>query len=243
MIRTGGDTARPGAAQPDTVRLRNRLRKRALNLIEYAPRTGEELRQRLGERPWARGQGELIDEVVGECAARGLLGGPGHDRALRDRLFAYATDLLARAPRTERDLRRRLMRPAWTNAALVEEVVEALRRYGYVDDEEFARRYAEGRASAGKSGARRLRLELRAKGVNDSEAIERAVREAIERSPEAETIDALIAKKLRGRTAADAGELRRLRDFLLRRGFDPDTVRERLRALDRDLVDEAGGDS
>jgi regulatory protein len=226
-------------ASPDPVRLRARLRKRALNLIEYAPRTGDELRQRLAERPWARGQTELIEEVVAECEGRGLLGGSGHDRALRDRLFAYATDLLARAPRTERELRRRLMRPVWTNVALVDDVIGALERYGYVDDEAFARRYADGRAAAGKSGARRLRLELRAKGVADQEAIERAVREAIERTPEAETIDALIAKRLRGR-AADEVELRRLRDFLLRRGFDPETIRERLRAINREAVDGAG---
>jgi regulatory protein len=237
-----GEVDRRGSgAAPDPARLRERvrgrLRKRALNLIEYAPRTADELRQRLAERPWARGQGELIDEVVADCVARGLIGGPGHERALRDRLFAYAADLLARAPRTERELRRRLLRPAWTNAALVDEVVEALRRYRYLDDEEYARRYADARASAGKSGARRLRLELRAKGVTDGDMIERAVREAVERSPEAETIDALIAKRLRGR-AADEAELRRVRDFLLRRGFDPETVRERLRAVNRDVVDE-----
>lgn len=227
-----------GRAEPDDARVRARIRKRALNLIDYAPRTEDELRDRLAERPWARGCSELIDSVVAECVARGLLGGEGHERALRDRLFAYATDLLARAPRTERDLRARLTRPKWSRPEHVEEVIAALRRYGYIDDEEYARRYAEARATSGRSGARRIRLELRAKGVADRETIERAVAEATERAPEAEAIDALIAKRLRGRDASDLAELKRMRDFLLRRGFDPETVRERLSRLNRAVDDE-----
>ena len=118
-----------------------------------------------------------------------------------------------------------------TTKWLVDEVVGALQRYGYVDDEAFARRFAENRASAGKSGARRLRLELRAKGIMDSETIDRVVREAVERAPESESIDRLIEKRLRGRPVEDPKELRRLRDFLLRRGFDPETIAERLAAI------------
>lgn len=117
-------------------------------------------------------------------------------------------------------------------------MIAALRRYGYIDDEEYARRYAEARATSGRSGARRIRLELRAKGVADRETIERAVAEATERAPEAEAIDALIAKRLRGRDASDLAELKRMRDFLLRRGFDPETVRERLSRLNRAVDDE-----
>src|ERR1051325_2254467 len=73
-------------------RVRERLRIRALNLIGYAPRTADELRKRLAERQWAKGHSDLIDAVVEDCTSRGLLGGEGHERALRDRLFAYATD-------------------------------------------------------------------------------------------------------------------------------------------------------
>jgi regulatory protein len=209
-------------------RLRDRIRKRALNLVNYAPRTADELRMRLAEKSWAKGHQDAIDDVVRDFEARGMIGGAGHERALRDRLFAYAVDLLARAPRTERDLKRRLTRPVWSSPGIVEDVLAALRRYNYVNDEEYARRFAETRAASGRSGARRLRLELRAKGIADSETIDKAVREAVERSPEEDAIDRLIAKRLRGRDAADPVELRRLRDFLLRRGFDPEAVRERI---------------
>jgi regulatory protein len=144
-------------------------------------------------------------------------------------------NLLARAARTERELRRRLGRPLWSTPALVDDVVAALKRYGYVDDEDFARRYAERRAVAGKSGARLLRLELRAKGVEDKEVIEEAVRDAFERAPETDAIDALVAKRTRGRPVTDPDDMRRLRDFLLRRGFDPETVYERLRRIGKGI--------
>jgi regulatory protein len=222
--------------RPDA--LRERLRRRALRLVEFLPRTEEELRLRLSEKAWARPHPELVDEVVADCAKKGLLGGEGHEKALRDRLFGYAVNLLAHAARTERELRRRLARPVWSTPALVDDVVAALKRYGYVDDEDYARRYAERRAASGRSGARRLRLELRAKGVEDREVIDEAVREAFERAPEADAVDALIAKRTRGRPVTDPDEMRRLRDFLLRRGFDPDTVYERLRAVAKGIEEE-----
>lgn len=218
--------------------LRDRLRKRALRLIEALPRTEDELRTRLAEKPWARPHAELIDEVVADCASRGLFGGVGHDRALRDRLFNYAANLLAHAARTERELRQRLGKPSWSRADMVEDVIGALKRYGYVDDEDFARRFAERRAASGRSGARKLRLELRARGVEDKETIERAVDEAFTRAPESDAIDALIAKKQRGRPLKDANDLRKLRDFLLRRGFDPETVYEKVRAIGRGVADD-----
>ena len=219
----------------DDERVRDRIRKRAVNLIEFAPRTADELRGRLAERPWARGRSDLIESVIAQCEKQGLLGGPGHEKAMRDRLFAYAVDLLARAARTERDLRRRLSRPVWSSPSIVEDVVESLRRYGYLDDEAFAKRFADHRASAGKGGARRLRLELRAKGRRGSRDDRTRGLGGVRASARDRSIDALIAKRLRGK-APDVVELRRIRDFLLRRGFDPGLVSERLRAVGKNIV-------
>lgn len=219
----------------DDEALARRLGVRARRLIEALPRTEDELRVRLLEKPWAKPRPDLVERAVADCLDRGLIGGAGHTKALRDRLFNYAVWLLARAPRTERELRRRLARPRFSSPEFVEDVVSALKRYGYVDDEDFARRYAERRATGGKSGARLLRMELRAKGVMDSEAIDRAVSEAFERAPEADAIDALIERRLSRATSVDRNDLRKIGDFLLRRGFDPETVRERLRERARDI--------
>ncbi len=222
----------------DDAALSRRLGVRARRLIEALPRTEDELRVRLLEKPWAKARPDLVDQAVADCLSRGLIGGAGHAKALRDRLFNYAVWLLARAPRTERELRRRLSRPRFSSPEFVEDVVSALKRYGYVDDEDFAMRYAERRAAGGKSGARLLRMELKAKGVADTEAIDRAVREAFERAPEADAIDALIERRLSRSANVDRNELRKVGDFLLRRGFDPETVRERL----RERASNLGGD-
>ena len=102
--------------------MRDRLRRRARRLVEALPRTADELRGRLSEKPWARLHGDLVEQVVAECAEKGLLGGGGHAKALRDRLFNYAVSLLAHSARTERELRRRLARPVWSTSVLVDDV-------------------------------------------------------------------------------------------------------------------------
>lgn len=223
----------------DDAALARRIGVRARRLIEALPRSEDELRVRLLEKVWARARPDLVDVAVADCVERGLIGGVGYKKALRDRLFNYAVWLLARAPRTERELRRRLARPRFSSAEAVEDVVSALKRYGYVDDDDFAMRYAERRASAGKSGARLLRMELKARGVEDRETIDRAVREAFERTPEADAIDALIERRLSRREAVDRDDLRKLGDYLLRRGFNPDTVRERIRDRASHLSDDS----
>jgi regulatory protein len=155
----------------------------------------------------------------------------GQPKMLRDQLFDTAVRSLARAPRTERQIRARLERLGWATPELVDDVVHSLRRYGYLDDAEFARRYCEQRAEAGKGAPGRLRAELRRKGIDDGETIERAIAATLERRPERESIEALLEKRLRGRTHLDDRELRRLRDALLRDGFDRELVAERLRSL------------
>lgn len=222
--------------------LTRRIAVRARRLVESLPRTEDELRDRLLEKPWARPRPDLVESAVADCVARGLIGGAGHAKALRDRLFSYAVWLLARAPRTERELRQRLNRRRFSSPEFVEDVVASLKRYGYVDDDDYARRYAERRATGGRTGARLLRMELRAKGVTDAESVDRAVREAFEGAPEADAIDGLIERRLSRRTDIDRDDLRKVGDFLLRRGFDPDLVRDRLRARARDLHVDAAVD-
>ena len=129
-----------GEGRPDDAEiLSRRLVTRARRLIEAFPRTEDELRERLLEREWARGHPDAVERAVRDCVARGLIGGAGHAKAIRDRLFNHAVGLLARSPRTERELRRRLARPRFSTPELVDDVVAALKRYGYVDDDDVAR--------------------------------------------------------------------------------------------------------
>ena len=70
--------------------------------------------------------------------------------------------------RTEADLRRLMftrVEPGEHGQAIIATVVKRLREYGYLDDTAFAETYARLRQENEKFGARRVRQDLRQKGV------------------------------------------------------------------------------
>ena len=154
-----------------------------------------------------------------------------------------ALRFLGARPRTRWEVDRRLRR-----ADASEEVVEAtlgrLAELGYVDDAAFARWWAEQRDRHAPRGRRLLEAELRRSGV-PHEVIE-AHRDELaspERAPEDRGLPASEADRardaldrhLRGRRMPDDPKaLQRLGMFLVRRGFDPETVRATLRAAGAD---------
>lgn len=108
---------------------------------------------------------------------------------------------------------------------------------GYVDDEAFARWWAEARARGRRVGSRRLRQELLAKGI-PREMVEAAIAAAFEEVGEAdralEAARRRLPALLRGSGARAGG---RLADYLLRRGYPASAVRRAVRTL---LTDRAG---
>jgi regulatory protein len=84
-------------------------------------------------------------------------------------LFDYAVKALGRQMRTEADLRR-LMRtrvePGEGGEAVVDAVLIKLKEYGYLDDAAFAETYARLRQENEKLGERRVRQDLKQKGLN-----------------------------------------------------------------------------
>lgn len=132
------------------------------------------------------------------------------------RARAVALDLLARKAWTCHQLHRRLARRG-APADVADAVVTDLAARGYLDDRAFAAAWAESRGSGQGLGARRLRAELRARGV-DRDLVEAALTGVAEVE---ETRARLLAAR---RLPALAGQrpdrvARRLHDYLLRRGF------------------------
>ncbi len=118
------------------------------------------------------------------------------------------------------EILRRLQRKGHASPA-AEEAVGALRESGLIDDAEFARHYARTRAVRQRFGTRRLLAELRRLGVQDKVA-ELAVREALEQDgvDESTVLKEAAEKKARTLTGLDPETAkRRLRSYLLRRGF------------------------
>ncbi len=118
---------------------------------------------------------------------------------------------------------------------------------GYVDDQAFARWWAEARARGRRVGSHRLRQELLAKGIPRAMA-EAAITAAFEEVGESErALDAgrrRLPALLRGQAERAPA---RLADYLLRRGYPAATVRHAVRALlaergaDLSGIDDEGG--
>ena len=84
-------------------------------------------------------------------------------------LYDYAVRALGRSMRTEAELRRLMqarVEPGEHGEAIVAAVVQRLREHGYLDDRAFAEAYTRLRQENEKLGARRVRRNLRQKGVS-----------------------------------------------------------------------------
>jgi len=145
-------------------------------------------------------------------------------RAAALRILAYRA-----LPSTE--IRRRLVRKGYAKPA-ADEAVGALVASALISDGEFARHFARTRARRFRYGPARLAKDLRRLGIGPEEAA-RAVRDALadEGVEPVELLREAAARKLA--TLADldlATRRRRLKTYLLRRGFAASDVIEVVKA-------------
>ncbi|HET9016292.1 MAG TPA: RecX family transcriptional regulator [Thermomicrobiaceae bacterium] len=144
-----------------------------------------------------------------------------------ERATQAALQFLAYRPRARQEVRRRLRRRGFSDAA-ADAAIAKLEGWRYLDDAEFARLWVENREEHQPRGRRLLESELRAKGVDAEVA-----RQAVDATGGDELPAALdLARKrlasLRG--LDEATQRRRLASFLQRRGYGWDVVRPVLAA-------------
>ena len=146
--------------------------------------------------------------------------------------------MLAAKARSVEELRERLLEGRGATRSIVEEVVDRLREYGYLDDSRFAQSYATLRVQQRPIGRQRLERDLWLKKIDKATA-DAALDQVFESTPEAEIIDRAIAKRirLRGRPKTRA-EAKKLFDHLLRQGFAFELVSEKVRAVSKSELDE-----
>jgi regulatory protein len=158
-----------------------------------------------------------------------------------------AVGFLGMRPRTRWETERRLRR-AGAAEPVIAETVDRLTELGYLDDAAFARWWGEQRDRHAPRGSRMIEAELRQHGV-PREVIEayRVEHQAPDRRPEDEAVPAneaeraqdALAGHLRGRPLpTEPKALQRLGMFLVRRGFDPDTVRTAIRNAGAESTDD-----
>lgn len=146
----------------------------------------------------------------------------------RERTMNRAVKLLAAKPRSVLELRERLLEKPWTDADIVDTVIEKLKEYNYLNDEQFARDVALSKLRQKPQGKRRLQMSMSQKKLSKI-TVEAAIRDAYETLPEDELIELAIQKRLRLRgKPVTRDEKKRFYDHLLRQGFDYGSIREKL---------------
>lgn len=153
----------------------------------------------------------------------------------RERTMNRAVKLLAAKPRSVRELRDRLLEKPWTDETIVDAVLDKLKDYKYLDDEQYARDVAASRLRQKPQGRLKLQQSMSRKKL-DRPIVDAAINDAFEKLPEAELIDRAIKKRLaiKGRPATRE-ETKKFYDHLMRQGFGYGLIREKLQTLaDRD---------
>ncbi len=140
-----------------------------------------------------------------------------HDRAL---------NFLAYRPRSSAEVSRYLKEKG-VPLEISEEVLQRLSRARLLDDVAFARYWVENRETFKPRGRRLLRQELRQKGVDDE-----LIAEALSEVDEEESAYQAALKQASKYTRLDDGLFRqRMHNFLRRRGFTYEVIRETMSRL------------
>jgi regulatory protein len=150
------------------------------------------------------------------------------------RTYHRSLDMLARAPRSVRDLRRRLLLKGETEAD-VAAAIQRLTGAGLLDDAAYARAFVRSKVSSQGFSRRRLQQELAKRGVARDVA-DAAIIEVLhdDEVDEAANIERAALKKLRTLHGLDEEtQRRRLYGYLARRGYDVGDVRAVVDRLQR----------
>lgn len=130
----------------------------------------------------------------------------------------WAMDYLAR-PHSEKEVRKKLQEKGCA-AEDIDTVVALCADYGFIDDGEYAAMIVRHYGGRGY-GPGRIRMELTRRGID------KALWDAafLELPEDAESIDRLLAARLRGKDASDRRERDKAANALFRRGYSWDDIR------------------
>ena len=198
-----------------------------------APLTLTGVRRIHGRAVLTLSTGETLSMPRAMLRERPYRGGTPFDREsfnafLRERAYPFAMEkavaLLASRARTEKEVADALLQNAYPEQ-IVARVIAQLHEAGYLDDGDFAGQWAASRTARGL-GERRIRMELRQKGV-DPDTIERAL-SAVNEEKQMDGALKAAQKAARGRDMTQRAEQQKVLAALARRGYDYSVARAAL---------------
>jgi len=136
----------------------------------------------------------------------------------------YVYRILARRMYTNKEIRDKLVERGYLDK-VIEDVIATLERYGYLNDKTYAEEWIRSRMRSKPKGKIAIRQELARKGVERS-IIEDALSQEFDESREKDMVLELARRKVRSCKRDEPVAVRRkLYGFLLRRGFNYETVK------------------
>ncbi|MHB8840469.1 MAG: regulatory protein RecX [Candidatus Aquicultor sp.] len=131
--------------------------------------------------------------------------------------------LLSYRARSEHEVSQRL-KTAGFDPEIISDAINELRRLGYLNDDDFAQSWTKSRMTSKLYGPKRIKQELKQKGIAD-EIIAEKLEETASPDKEYELAKKLAETKVPTYKDLDKNaSFRRLSQFLLRRGYTPSTV-------------------
>lgn len=145
-------------------------------------------------------------------------------------LYAAAMRALMRRAHSVHEMRRLLERRSGGDAHL-QEVMQRLKRGGYLDDARFALEFARSHTRVRRQGKFRIARELRTRGVPDRH-VESALEAVFAEWDESALLRERLEKRLKlMRGPLDQRRYASLYGNLMRAGFSPDAIRRELNRL------------
>ncbi len=122
------------------------------------------------------------------------------------------------------EMNRRLSKKGYP-PEVIENVIHTLEETDLLNDERFALSYSSYKVEDKSWGPEKLRFELRVKGI-DKELAEEVINRIYEKYSQKDLIQKLISKRLKNRQETNRAEMKKHIDYLKRRGFSWDVIRE-----------------
>ncbi len=134
----------------------------------------------------------------------------------------YALRLIEFRDRTEKELRDKLKEKGYEENS-IEDEIEFLKNYGYINDKRFAEHFTHDAVNLKKWGKIRIRMELTRKGV-DREIIDNTIEDVF-----SEMEDNLVLSQMQTRfKSSDFSNIKertRIFNFFMRRGFSTEEIK------------------